>query len=139
MVDNESSNINPGTGQVNRKGYTGLIKGTDFILRQFKYIALGTLADIDIFYKKEPYPRDAIVRFNSSTMPITAPLVFNRFSYDSSMYVEFQIDRSGVAATTQTIYLACVEYEMEPVDLVQGEIYREVYVDGFLSEPKKVE
>lgn len=134
-VDNESANLNPGTGQVNRKGYSGLLKGADMILRQTKLVAFGTIQPVDIFWKREPYPRDATVSFTSLTVPVTSPLILQRFSYDSSMLFEFRATGAGPA---MTIYLEMVEYEIEDIVLASGDIYREIYIDGFMSEPKKV-
>jgi hypothetical protein len=134
-VNTESTNTNPGTGTVMRRGYAGDLTGSEKILRQYKFAAFGTASMVQVLWKREPYPRDARVDYNNTNAPAQTPLVLQRFSYDPSMLFTFIIDLSGLVAGTQTIFLEMIEYEMEQVQLQRGETFREIFASGFLSEP----
>jgi len=117
------SNTTATSGTKTYKGFVGSTTKKPRTIVQIKYIAFTTATPVTIKWGRDPYPLYADVTFSSKTAPAgyvqagnvgASPIFFNKYSIDSSRYLQVEIDNStGSSSVAQGIVLECVEYEYE--------------------------
>lgn len=115
FVDRESSS---GTN-INHKGFVGNIDQKYVVW--LRWLSLGTNVEVRLKFAGDYIPAKSSYKFSSSNIPDGDPLLLNRISFNSNMYLVAEIDNSaGASDVTQTF-----KFDV-----------REIFVDEFKGVPK---